>query len=916
MNAFRPFAATALCGIGSLGGQIIPAGTGVPLTGNEMTIPADLGVKVGGNLFHSFKDFNLATGQSAVFTANPTSGIQNVISRVTGDNATNIDGTIRSDIAGANLFLMNPNGIFFGPNARLDVSGAFVASTADYLGLGGGDDRFYASDLGGSSSLVSHPPEAFGFLASQPAPITVTGSRLGTDAPGRAVALVAGDVTMSAAAALAGEVVVVSAGGAGELGYDARAGSVPLPDPGMEMGHISLANSLITAAAGKGFMGRLLLSGGALWLDGSSITSINLDLPEAPEISLTFSGSVTLTSMSSISSSSEDGAGTGADVFLVAGSLTAGSGGGNLSSTAFTTGKGGDLNMNVRDRIDLAGGSFIETYAFPLATAPAGDVSVTAGSIRIDGELMETLTGIRSQTDALSVGGKGGDVSIRTHGMIEIHRHGSLDAITGPGSVARGGDVFLSAGGLMIDALEFPDDRLPLLTGLSSRTSGDGGAGSVEIEVGSLIMRNGGRIDSSTKSDEGFTATGDGGVISIRAGEILIDGTGALDFAGRRLRTGIVSFTSEGSVPSLGDAGNISVIAEGDITLANGGLIDSSSFGTENAGQVEVRGRNITIDRQSDGIFTGIGSDTSLGMGGGDAGSVTVMAENRIALKQGGLISAATFGDGDAGNVTVMAGEISISGVGETNASVITPESGIVAVSGADSSGAGGDISVTALRQLLITDGGTIGAEARGTGSAGSVDITVGGIRISDGSLGVRSANADAGTLKVASSGGFFSERSEISASAGSDGGNISLSSRGVILLRDSNLTADANGSGGDISFPDARHLVLNRTPVSASAVERDGGNIFVNTGTFFASASPLSVTSERGAPGTVEIRTLDTLGGGQETEDEELLDPDDILQPDCELRNPDAGGSFTKGGRGGTRRLPGGYLPSFRIIE
>ena len=73
------------------------------------------------NQFHSFGRFNVLTGESATFTGPPS--IANIISRVTGGELSNIDGLIESEITGANLFLLNPAGILFGPNATLDVKG-------------------------------------------------------------------------------------------------------------------------------------------------------------------------------------------------------------------------------------------------------------------------------------------------------------------------------------------------------------------------------------------------------------------------------------------------------------------------------------------------------------------------------------------------------------------------------------------------------------------------------------------------------------------------------------------------------------------------------------------------------------------------------------------------------------------------
>jgi filamentous hemagglutinin family protein len=88
----------------------------------------DGGARRGDNLFHSFREFNVNEGRSAYFT-NPD-GVSNILTRVTGGNPSNILGTLGVN-GSANLFLINPNGIIFGANARLDVGGSFFATTAD-----------------------------------------------------------------------------------------------------------------------------------------------------------------------------------------------------------------------------------------------------------------------------------------------------------------------------------------------------------------------------------------------------------------------------------------------------------------------------------------------------------------------------------------------------------------------------------------------------------------------------------------------------------------------------------------------------------------------------------------------------------------------------------------------------------------
>jgi hypothetical protein len=81
---------------------------------------------------------------------------------VTGGSPSSIDGTIRSDIAGANFFFINPSGILFGPNAVVDVSGSFAASSANYLKLADGA-RFVASLDANDSGLSTAPSARLGF---------------------------------------------------------------------------------------------------------------------------------------------------------------------------------------------------------------------------------------------------------------------------------------------------------------------------------------------------------------------------------------------------------------------------------------------------------------------------------------------------------------------------------------------------------------------------------------------------------------------------------------------------------------------------------------------------------------------------------------------------------------------------------
>jgi filamentous hemagglutinin family protein len=219
------------------------------------------------NLFHSFQEFNVEAGRGAYFV-NPV-GIENILSRVTGNNVSNILGTL-GVLGNANLFLINPNGIIFGPNARLDVGGSFFASTADSIVLGTGLE-FAATDPQAPPLLTINIPMGLNFRQN-PGPIVVQGAGhnlkfdpdtgatirerpVGLQVPsGQTLALVGGDVVLEGGnlTAEAGRIELGSIAGVAQVQLPAKTGEGLSYDGVSSFGNIQLSQAASVDVSGEG----------------------------------------------------------------------------------------------------------------------------------------------------------------------------------------------------------------------------------------------------------------------------------------------------------------------------------------------------------------------------------------------------------------------------------------------------------------------------------------------------------------------------------------------------------------------------------------------------------------------------------------------------------------------------------------
>ncbi|MEA5624392.1 filamentous hemagglutinin N-terminal domain-containing protein [Nostoc sp. UHCC 0251] len=182
----------------------------------------DGGTIRGANLFHSFQEFNVGELQRVYF-ANPT-GISNILTRVTGSNISNILGTLGVN-GGANLFFLNPNGILFGNNARLDVQGSFVGTTANGLQFGN-QELFSAINPQAPSLLTVNVPIGLQY-GRNPGAIQLQEASLQVP-NGRTLTLAGGIVNIDGRELLA-------PGGRVELAGVASSGGVGLMQQGQEL---------------------------------------------------------------------------------------------------------------------------------------------------------------------------------------------------------------------------------------------------------------------------------------------------------------------------------------------------------------------------------------------------------------------------------------------------------------------------------------------------------------------------------------------------------------------------------------------------------------------------------------------------------------------------------------------------------
>ena len=676
------------------GAQIATDGTVGPaqaLTGPAYTIPDTLGTQVGTNLFHSFSAFNVNNGESATFTSGFAGVTDNVISRVTGNGPSTIDGLLRNSIPGSDFWFVNPNGVLFGAGASLDMTGSFHVSSADFLELGdcGSNPatcgRFDAGNPAGSSLTVA-APSAFGFLDDPVGPIRGTGNA------GDPVELA---VPMGESLSLVGDIGTVAPDGSASDGLQ----QVQLE---ASEGRIDVVSVGTAAAGGEGLV---RVAGGP---------------DEAPALSgFDTRGPIALQESDLLANGTNGGR-----VFLRGSTIVV---------------DGSSVNVNSSDTGN-AGRIAIDATDFRMITTDAND---TVGSA------------LAAESDGFGATGTGGrillraqDIEVRDGGSIEAETRGGAggfvevfgDNITVSEGVIRAGTRGAGAGGKVFVAGYASTDSNPTPAATLVVTGNDGNS-SNDVATGDPLAPIEPRDFGTIRADSvGFGNTGIPGVISVIAESLTIDGGGT-----------IFAFNRDGTDPA-GGRGLIDVQAD-NIFLSGG--IATQTFGAGPGSDISIRGvgadpvpaNSLTMPGfDATGFFSYIQSGSSSNdplfgnRGGGRPGNISILArdidmDNEAQITNGisafGLASSSNFLiDVSAENLTMRNGAfISSNTSGDASAGIVTLNIDMLTLTGTGTrieatsrgQGAAGDITIGSLQTTI--DAGLLTTTAFGSGRGGSILI-------------------------------------------------------------------------------------------------------------------------------------------------------------------------------------------------
>jgi filamentous hemagglutinin family protein len=880
--------------------QIIPDKTlpnNSSVTTNGSTIKIDGGTTVGSNLFHSFSAFSVDTGKTAFFDNGLT--VNNILARVTGTSFSSINGLIKAN-GSANLFLINPNGILFGPNASLDIGGSFIATTANAIKF---SDGIYGAEQPQSDSLLTVNVPAGLQYGKDVQPIAVIGSRLKVK-PDKTLALVGGDVSLDSAR-------LFISGGRLELGGLAQPGTVGVKfenniprlsiPTDVARANVSVNSTSIYSDDLFG-NGAIAINAKDIDIKGNSLLGSGLLLAVGGDITLDATNNITVDSSRIRSFVDENFQGNGGNINISTGGSLLLNRGSQIQSVTTGYGHAGDINIASNSSLLLNNGSRIQSLT--TGYGHAGDINISSDSISLDNPSTATDSGVFSSIFSSASQGSSGE-------------SGSINIFARELSLYNGAQIFTSTAGQgNAGNINILTEKLLLKGKVSilNTTLGSGDAGDINLKANSLLS-----IDDNAIVGAISRGRGNAGDVNISTGLLRLTNTSSIgNYAFDRGNAGNINLTATGAITldtvssifiglfkgSVGNGGGIN-ISTSSLSLTNGSYISSIVGGAGIVGDTVV---TATDKIQIDGVsaFPTNGFEIPSGiynlplLGSQGQGGDIIVSTGSLWLTDGGVITALQTGSKPlkSGNIKITAlNDINIlgaSGKGSpsriTSSTItnlpsgnITIKSPIVNISDrglktkekpgitAESAGNGNAGKVTIEAGLLSLDGGEISSRmgVDSVGEGGSIDIAASTLNVTNGGKIRTTTGSDRGgnagdiNIRLTDSLSLSGNESGIFADTAVDstgkGGNIFIDPPKVTITDGAAISVNSlgSGAGGNISLF-ANSLKLDNGVISATTANSNGGNVNLNVRDLLFANNNSRISATAGGNGDGGNLTID----------------------------------------------------------